>query len=305
MRFEWVVTEKETKLLKFFLRDQGVSRKLLSAIKTHNGFSVNDLPCFANQAVVSGDRVAIVIPDEESHETVVPVKRPLEILYEDRDLLVVNKPRALATIPSRQNPESSLANWIKGYYVSNGYKDQVIHIVTRLDRDTSGIVLIAKHRFSHHSCDRLLRESLITKEYRALVWDRDNRLRDHELIDLPIARDKDSIITRCVAEDGKKALTEYWVMKAFGPIKLVKMHLHTGRTHQIRVHFKALGCPLVGDSLYGGAKNDGIDKQALHCREISLIQPFNQQPLTIKAPYPRDMSDWLMTKGYDCSKDED
>jgi len=200
--------------------------------------------------------------------------------------LVLNKPFGIASIPSAIH-SNTLANFVKGYYVKQGYENQQVHIVTRLDKDTSGVMLFAKHGYAHARLDKQLQSKTIQKRYYALVKGSGKLDPVGEII-APIARDEDSIITRKVAKGGKYAHTSYQVVQSFGNIHLVDIQLHTGRTHQIRVHFSHIGFPLLGDDLYGGSLEDGIERQALHCHRLSYYHPFLEVELVIESPLPPD-----------------
>ena len=197
----------------------------------------------------------------------------------------------MASIPS-VNHSNTIANFIKGYYVKQNYENQQVHIVTRLDRDTSGLMLFAKHGYAHARLDKQLQKKSIEKRYFALVKG-DGHLEAEGEIIAPIARDEDSIITRHVAKGGKYAHTSYKIVASYGNIHLVDIRLHTGRTHQIRVHFSHIGFPLLGDDLYGGSLDDGIQRQALHCHFLSFYHPFLEQDLQLESPLPDDFSNLI------------
>ena len=239
----------------------------------------------------------MVIPPEGEHETVVPSHIPLDILFEDDYLLIVNKPQGTASIPSQLHPDQSMANRVKGYLQSTRTQDCVTHVVTRLDRDTTGVMMFAKHRVVHAWMDQALRNKTIQKTYHAIVSKQDV-LKEHDLIDAPIGRTDDSIINRCVRPDGKPSLTEYWLEETYQHSQLVKIRLHTGRTHQIRVHFSWLGCPLLGDDLYGGEKSEPLVRQALHCSQLDFVHPMTGEKMCVKAPLPTDMAEWINRDRY-------
>lgn len=285
MRFEFIADEHVK--VKTFLRKHEVSKGLLAKIKFRGGaILVNDQPQNATYLLDIGDRVTIDIPAEEGFETLEAIELPLDILYEDDHFLVLNKPYGVASIPS-VNHSNTIANFIKGYYVKQNYENQQVHIVTRLDRDTSGLMLFAKHGYAHARLDKQLQKKSIEKRYFALVKG-DGHLEPEGEIIAPIARDEDSIITRKVAKGGKYAHTSYQVVQSFGDIHLVDIQLHTGRTHQIRVHFSHIGFPLLGDDLYCGSLDDGIERQALHCHRLSYYHPFLEEELVIESPLPPD-----------------
>ena len=263
VEFKWIYQESTESLVRTFLKRQGIS--------TH-------------------DIVTVVIPDEEAHETLLADDVPIEIIFEDEHLLVVNKPAGIASIPAQYHPRGTMANRVKAYYVAQGYADQVVHVVTRLDRDTSGLMLFAKHGFAHAKLDQSLQQKKFVKKYQALVSGDVYALEEHGNISLPIGRDLSSLLRRQVIETGQKAETEYWLKKRNRHCALVDVQLHTGRTHQIRVHFSAIGCPLLGDELYDGALDQGIDRQALHCYSLTFPHPFKREQLSFTLPLAEDMA---------------
>lgn len=292
MRFEFIADEHVK--VKTFLRKHEVSKGLLAKIKFRGGdIRVNGQSQIATYLLDIGDQVVIDIPPEEGFETLEAIDYPLDILFEDDHFLILNKPFGVASIPS-VNHSNTIANFIKGYYVKQAYENQQVHIVTRLDRDTSGLMLFAKHGYAHARLDKQLQKKSIVKRYFALVKGAGVIEPEGNII-APIARDEDSIITRRVAKGGKYAHTEYKVITSYGDIHLVDIRLHTGRTHQIRVHFSHIGFPLLGDDLYGGSLEHGIQRQALHCHFLSFYHPFLEEQLEISSPLPDDFKN-LITK---------
>ena len=290
MRFEFIADEHVK--VKTFLKKHEVSKGLLAKIKFRGGqILVNGRPENAVYLLDIGDQLLIDIPAEEGFDTLKPLDRPLDILFEDDHFLVLNKPFGIASIPSAIH-SNTLANIVKGYYVKQGYENQQVHIVTRLDKDTSGVMLFAKHGYAHARLDKQLQSKTIQKRYYALVKG-EGRLDPAGEIIAPIARDEDSIITRRVAKGGKYAHTSYSIVASYGNIHLVDIRLHTGRTHQIRVHFSHIGFPLLGDDLYGGSLDDGIQRQALHCHYLSFYHPFLEQDLQLESPLPDDFSNLI------------
>lgn len=289
MEFKWCV-DTEAMKLKVFLKEQGVSKKLLAKVKFQGGtLCVNNEIRNALFEVSKGDLVTMTIPDEGEHETLLPDDSFLDVIYEDEHLLVVNKPSGVASIPAQYHPKETMANRVKHHYNKNQYVDRVVHVVTRLDRDTTGLMLFAKHGFAHAMLDKQLRSGELKKYYTALVSGEIEQLETFARIDLPIGRDTNSIIKRQVTEDGQQAVTDYWLEKKANQVALVKIQLHTGRTHQIRVHFSAIGCPLLGDSMYDGNMNLGIDRQALHCTRLELKHPFTGEKIVLEQELPEDM----------------
>lgn len=295
MKIEWQVDAPERKL-RTFLRQQGVSRRLLAHVRNAGGaLLVNGDNGRMVDRVVPGDRVMLGLPPEENRKTpVLPSYVPVDILYEDDDFLVVNKPPFVAAIPSPLHRDDSLVSRVTGYYRIRHYDDIIPHLVTRLDRDTSGAVLFAKHRYAHALIDQELQAGRIYKEYCAVVgapiwW-------NHRLITAPIGRQPGSTMKRMVQNDGKRAVTEVWVEHRFMRTTQLKVRLETGRTHQIRVHCATLGYPLIGDDMYGGKMLNGMERQALHCRQLCFWQVRTHKWVTVTAPFPEDMRRLLRLK---------
>lgn len=279
-------------IIRDFLKQQGLPRNFIKAVKFNGGkILLDDVEVTVRKMMQTGDKLTLIPPIETGHDTVISSDLPIEIVYEDRDVLVINKPWNCVSIPSIQNPDSSIANRVKGYYESQGYANQVIHIVTRLDRDTSGLMLIAKHRLAHAFLDQGIQEGLVERYYYALSHSQS--FEEHGFIEAPIARNPESIISRIVDPSGQYAKTEYWLQQALDSGSLIRLRLHTGRTHQIRVHMAHIHSPLVGDDLYGGKKDDILQRQALHCGEIEFPHPFTGEMMRITADLPADMSHWI------------
>lgn len=296
MQFQYIYEKTAGQQLKYFLKEQGISKGLLAKIKFQGGqITVNGRIENVLYQLKAQDVVQITIPDEGEHETVLLDETPIDIVYEDAHLLVVNKPANVASIPAQYHPNGTMANRVKAYYKRQNYANQVIHVVTRLDRDTSGLMVFAKHGFAHAKLDVQLRNKQFVKRYQALVTGEIAQLQNHALIDLPIARDYDSLLKRKIDDSGKQAKTEYWLEKQNQELALVDIQLHTGRTHQIRVHFAAIGCPLRGDELYGGLVDETMNRQALHCYELQFIHPFTQEALHFTQALPQDMADLAQT----------
>lgn len=278
------------KLLREFLKENEISKSALTDIKFKGGFiSVNDQEVNVRYALKTADRIIIEFPPEVSSEGLKGEEIPLSIVYEDDYLLVVNKPPGMNTIPSREHPYGSLANGLIGYYKNKGIS-ATTHIVTRLDRDTSGLVLIAKHSHVHHLFSRQQRLGGVKRSYEAFAEGR--VMQDEGMIEAPIARKPDSIIEREVHPDGQYACTLFSVKKRFERFTHMNIRLKTGRTHQIRVHMSSIGHPLLGDTLYGGNKGL-IQRQALHCKELLFFHPFSHREMHFTANLPTDMEKLL------------
>lgn len=285
MRFDFIADAKGK--VKTLLKKHDVSKSLLAKIKFSGGrILVNGEPQNAIYLLDVGDKVTIDIPSEMAFENLEAVDAPLNIHYEDEHFMVLEKPVGIASIPSVLHSRT-MANFVKAYYIKQGYENQQVHIVTRLDKDTSGLMLFAKHGYAHARLDKQLQKRLIKKRYYALVKG-SNRLEEEGEIIAPIARDDTSIVTRRVHKSGKYAHTSYKCLANYEDIYLVDIHLHTGRTHQIRVHFTHLGFPLLGDDLYGGSLDDGMDRQALHCHHLSFYHPFKDKTIHLESQLPAD-----------------
>ncbi|MEB3749214.1 RluA family pseudouridine synthase [Geobacillus icigianus] len=278
--------QHDGKLLRQFLQENHISRTALTDIKFHGGaLLVNGQPVTVRHVLRAGERLSVVFPPERTSDWMEPEAMPLDIVYEDDYVLVVNKPPGLATIPSRHHPGGTLANGILHYYRQQQL-ESTVHVVTRLDRDTSGLVLVAKHRHVHHLLSALQQKGQVTRTYEAICHG--VIIEEEGTIDAPIGRRSDSIIAREVREDGKRAVTHFRVLRRLFGYTHVALRLETGRTHQIRVHMAYLGHPLAGDELYGGSR-EMIGRQALHSRALSFVHPLEGKLYTFAAPLPDDL----------------
>ena len=282
----WVIEiEDAGKLLREFLREKRVSKTALTNIKFQGGrILVNRQEVTVRYTLERDDQVKIEFPIEEKSESMIGERIPLDIIFEDDTILIVNKPAGMNTIPSRKDPTGSLANAIVGHYQQIGLCSTV-HVVTRLDRDTSGLVLIAKHRHTHHLLSEDQKNGLVNRYYEVFVH---GRIEGFGSIEEPIGRNIDSIIEREVREDGQYAYTEYQTLSIFDEFSHMRIKLKTGRTHQIRVHMAHVGHPLLGDTLYGGS-DELMARQALHCCWISLIHPVINEKMDFSSKLPDDM----------------
>ncbi|MCH5463146.1 RluA family pseudouridine synthase [Lactobacillus sp. LC28-10] len=289
IEFEWQYTGDSPIYVRTFMRQQGISRTLLKQIKFSGGsICVDGTQVRVTYKMRSGQRLKVTLPPEIPSDHLQVSDTPLDILYEDDHFLVVNKPAEVASVPSHIYADDSMVNRVKGYLTRTHAASQVTHIVTRLDRETSGIVIFAKHHFAHTVLDTQLKQHSLKKTYLCVVSGVMSQ--QHAVIDAPIGRQPGSFIKRMVRSDGRSAQTEYWVVKRMQATTLLRVRLHTGRTHQIRVHMASLGHPLVGDFLYGQQTNPWIHRQALHCASVSFYNPFAQQQITCYAPIPADFA---------------
>lgn len=275
-------SSRQGKKLERFLRDENVSLALIKKIKfTPRGIQVNGIRQNTDYTVKAGDTVSFDLDSRRKTDSVAVQYGSLEIVYEDDGCMVVNKGRNMPCHPSFNHHSGTLLNYLRGYARQKGNTFSC-HILNRLDRNTSGLVLVAKD--SH--CAQLL-SGKNRKEYIAVV--QGILPRGDGKIDLPIGRREGSIIKRQVREDGRRAVTLYKSEKTGGGHSLVRVRLITGRTHQIRVHFSHLGYPLAGDDLYGGSLRH-ISRQALHCSAMSFKSPATGENISLTAPLPEDMA---------------
>ncbi|MDG5473006.1 RluA family pseudouridine synthase [Jeotgalibacillus sp. ET6] len=285
VRLKWIVNE-ESILLRDFLKNNEISKRSLTHIKYEGGeIKVNGLETTVRNYIHRGDRVEVAFPLENRSPALLPEMIELEVLYEDDDVLVINKPPYMNSIPSRGHTSGSIANAIAGLYDRREYHGAV-HIATRLDRDTSGLMLIAKHAHAHHLIGKLQKQHKVKRSYLAVIHG--EICPSWGTVSAPIGRKSTSIIEREVREDGQHAVTNYQLLGQNSLYSSVELSLETGRTHQIRVHMNYLGHPIVGDDLYGG-KRDVIQRQALHSRELTFLHPFTQKELRFEAEPPEDI----------------
>lgn len=273
-----------------FLKSHGYSSSLLKQIKQRSGgLLVSDEQVFTNHVLKSGDILWVKITDEKSSENIIPIDRELDIVFEDEDLLIINKPCGMPIHPVHQNRENTLANAVCGYYARQGLVF-VFRAPHRLDKNTSGLMIVSKNLLSASILFDMVQRRQILREYLAIV--RGVAPINGE-ITAPIARAKDSILERCVDfEKGEFAKTSYERLECVNGHSLLKVTLSTGRTHQIRVHLKHIGFPIVGDFLYCDDFTK-IQRQALHSYHLSFLHPVTKYPLEFFCPMPQDMQSVL------------
>lgn len=282
--------------VKSFLKSRGYSAQNMTELKKYpDSVQCNRLPVFMNHRLCAGDSLRIHIIEETSSKNIVPVNLPLNIIYEDEDLMVVNKPAGMPIHPSINNRCNSLGNAIAYYYAQQNIPF-VFRCINRLDRDTSGLTVIAKHMVSAGILSSMVAEKGsrgICREYLAIV--RGAICPPSGTIDAPLSRKPGSIIERMVdTQHGERAVTHYKVMAEANGHSLISLTLETGRTHQIRIHLKHLGHPLIGDYLYN-PDMEYISRQALHSYKLTFSHPITGQKMTFTAPLPEDMKKILKT----------
>lgn len=267
LQFEINLKHKDMRLDEFFY-SQGISKKLVKDSRNHGEILVNGERQYLCYKVKEGDIVAIVFPKETSN--VIPVNIPLKVVYEDDYLMIIDKQPNLACIPVKKYLTESLGNAIMYYYEKN-HIESAIHLVNRLDKETSGLMMVAKSRYVHDAFSHDIKQ--VKRVYHALVKGNPGQ----GTVNAPIDHAKDHGTKRVVQEGGKEAITHYRTIKHKGDYSLVECRLETGRTHQIRVHMAYLGCPLKGDPLYG--EGDGFYLDSV---EIAFIHPITKQLITLR-----------------------
>lgn len=280
--------------VKSFLKHQGFSGRGMIVIKSHpESVLVNGKPVFMTHLMQSGDELKIRLSEEESSQHIEPVELPLDILYEDEDLMVINKAAGMPIHPSQNNRDNSLGNALAWYFARQN-RPFVFRCINRLDKDTSGLTIIAKHVVSAGILSAMVAgkgEDGIRREYLAIASG--NVTPAKGTIDAPLGRKEGSVIERCVDfENGETAITHYKVLHTKNGHSLVSLVLETGRTHQIRIHMKYLGFPLIGDYLYNPDLTY-MTRQALHAYKLDFHHPITGKPMHFTAPVPEDMTFWV------------
>lgn len=264
----------------------GASKSLIQKWNSSSSIKRNNSKADVNHQLQTGDRLFLHIFGDEDYG-VLPEYQTIDVLYEDDHLLIVNKKAGIDTHPNEAHQKGTLANGIAYYYQSNGLQIKVRHI-HRLDKDTSGAIIFAKHDLAHSLLNHDLELRKIKRTYIAII---EGKLPQPKgKIDQPIGRDRHHATRRRVSPQGQRAITHYQVEQyvATNHLSIVSLQLDTGRTHQIRVHLSSIGHPIIGDVLYGGKKGF-IGRQALHALKVSLIHPFTAERIKVEANYPTDM----------------
>ena len=268
-----------------FLKREGFSRHILSSMKNvPNTIILNGVRGFGRSVLKPGDHLMVTVPETESGKNIIRTEMELSILYEDEDILVINKPAGMPVHPSAGNYENTLANGIAWYFAEKG-EDFVYRCINRLDRDTTGALILAKNPLSAAILSVQMKKRQIRRTYLALV---DGVPDVSGTIDAPIARMEGSVIAREVNYlTGETAITHYERLATGTRYSLMELHLETGRTHQIRVHMKYIGHPLPGDYLYN-QDYSRIQRQPLHSFQLEFIHPVTKKPMLFTAPVPDD-----------------
>lgn len=293
--FEYTAAPKDSGTsIEQYLRDKGYSRHILTHLKrTEKGICQNGVWAYTNQRLTAGDVLTVTLLEEDSSENIVPVPMPLSIVYEDEDLMVLDKPADTPIHPSFNNHENTLANGIAWYFSSQG-TSFVYRCINRLDRDTTGLLILAKHMYSASLLSQMSVRREIHREYLAIAA---GFVPDSGTIDAPITRKEGSAIERCVDFDcGERAVTHFQREGYRDGYSLVRLKLETGRTHQIRVHMRHIGHPLAGDFLYCTDFPEAqkrMQRQALHSHCLTFCHPITGKEIHFLSPLPADM-EWIL-----------
>lgn len=282
---EFVLTVPESlagREIKYILKNHfGFSSSLITSLKEGDGITLCGKKEFVNKKAALGDVLKITLFDKAS-KNITPQNIPLNILYEDEDLLAVNKPPKMPTHPSVYHTKDTVANAVLYYFRGIPF---TFRAPSRLDRDTSGVLIVAKNAWCAERISQAIKNGEFKKEYMAVCVGTPKDMLG--TISAPIKREKQGIIKRIIAPDGKSAVTDYEVVRTLETLSLLKLSPKTGRTHQIRLHLSYIGTPIYGDFLYG--KEVLGERIRLHCKSVCFPHPLSKEPITITAPLPCDM----------------
>jgi 23S rRNA pseudouridine1911/1915/1917 synthase len=294
---EWTIDSEEvgTRIDKFIssAMEEAASRSQIQQWIKDGDIIVNQKPVKANYKLSERDFIQLVVPEPEP-VNIVPEDIPLDVTYEDADLIVVNKPRGMVVHPAAGHPSGTLVNALMFHCKDlSGINGEIRPgIVHRIDKDTSGLLMAAKHDRAHTSLAGQLKEHTVTRKYLAVV----HGIVAHHIgtVDAPIGRDsKDRKLYTVKGNNSKQAVTHFSVLETFKDCTLLELKLETGRTHQIRVHMKFIGHPLVGDPAYGKSKGITMNGQALHAAVLGFNHPISGKYMEFEAPLPDDMNHLL------------
>lgn len=286
---DYIIDEDSSGLrVEQFLRRKRYSGQNLSEIKRMpKSILVNGVHYYMRQELSTGDHLQVRICETQNSEKIPPTKLPLDIVYEDEDLLVLNKPAGMPIHPSLNNYTNSIANALAYYFQSQG-KPFIFRCCNRLDRDTSGLTIVSKHLVSGSILSDMTKYREVHREYLAIA--RGSVTPSEGTIQAPLGRKEGTIIERTIDwEHGEDAVTHYKVVKEANGHSLVSLRLETGRTHQIRIHMKYLGYPLIGDYLYN-PDMEYMTRQALHSHHMEFTHPITGEHMSFTAPLPEDMA---------------
>lgn len=285
---KFTIGDNDKKNVRKFLVQHKFSSSQLHNLKNKGGLIfVNHKQRHFDFRLKNGDEILIILNSEEPSDLIAPMSGPVDVIYEDSYILVVNKPPGIASLPAKARSGKTMANVVKGYLIAKK-ENPTIHLVTRLDRNTSGLMVFAKTSYAHSLLDQILHSEDFQKFYLAMTYGQ--VMPESGLIDLPIGIDPDAFYMRNIDyQKGKPSRTIYETVEKFSDASLLKLKLLTGRTHQIRVHLTAIGHPIIGDDMYSGKVDKRINRQALHCYRLNIVHPVTKKLLKLRAPLPKDM----------------
>lgn len=269
------------------LFENNISGRLFRKLKREKSIFLNGANVKRTKKTKKGDIISIVLEDEI--DNTIPQNIPLDIIYEDYDLLVLNKAANIVVHPTKSHVDGTISNGVSYYYRNKNIKKK-IRFINRLDMDTSGVLILAKNSFSHQQMALQFQENTVIKKYLAIV--EGVVLKDEDIIDLPIGREEEKSIKKVVTKDGKMAITKYNVIKRFKDSTLLEVQIYTGRSHQIRVHLNHIGHPIIGDTLYN-KPSDLINRQALHASQLVAKHPRTNEKIEFNAPLPLDIKNMM------------
>ena len=289
---DYVITDQTGRIDKVLtILEPEITRSQLKNLINDGHVTVNGQPVKPKYKVQAGDKISLVKPEPQSLE-LTPENIPLDIVYEDDDVIVVNKPQGMVVHPAPGHPNHTLVNALLYHSplstINGTFRPGIVH---RIDKDTSGLLMVAKNDLAHQSLAEQLRNKTNKREYLALVYGQIKE--DEGTIDAPLGRNPQDRKKQAVVKGGRHAVTHFKVMKRYDNFTLVKCILETGRTHQIRVHMKYIGHPLVGDPLYGPRKVIGKDGQFLHAALLGFKHPRTGKELVFEAPLPENFQKML------------
>ena len=280
----WSV-EKEEVLKKVLIEEMGISLRMISELKSRRAVNVNGTLRFNHEPVHVGEIITVDLGENRSEYGL--EEGVVDVIYEDEDIVAVNKSPFIVVHPTGTHLTGTLLNYMESWFRQNGILEKV-RFISRLDRDTSGILLIAKNRYAHHRMSQAHQDMMMQKTYVALIEGKMKRQEGE--INAPIGRRENDGIKREVMEDGQTAITKYKVLKEGEKFSLVELTPVTGRTHQLRCHMAYIGYPLIGDSLYGG-NMEYMNRQALHSVTLEFFCPRKEEKIYLKAELPQHMQE--------------
>lgn len=285
-----VDAEDDGRLIKRVVRGKmGVSHRGFSEIKNQHAMLVDGRPVLADYRVRAGEVITLMLPEIAPPQPLVWDDTPIEVVYEDQDILIVNKPAPLASQSSPHQTGFTLANRVAYYY--RDQENFSYRPVNRLDKGTSGLMLIARHAHAQHVMQQMLHGPDFVRVYEAIV--EGAPCPEEGVIDLPIMKAPGATVRRMVGPEGKRCVTHYQTLERRGNFTRLRIRLETGRTHQIRVHMAHMGCPIAGDFLYGHEDARLPGRFALHSAYLCCTQPVSGARIECRAPLPKELSDLM------------